>query len=357
MKKIITFVISLFVSAALFAADIEGPFLILSNAYNADGSMNYENIVKEARFAAGWDIPGIIWPQSNDAIDLCTKEERFAGMESLVKEWKENPKKTILTLGVSGDDTAEMLIYANEAERLAAEYGVDLILAARPPYYGKTEADVQEYFDALAAVAKRPVIIQTYVNDSCPTPSVEFLINLAQKYPSTYGWIKEESNALEANDRQIGEIAGKPAIKTVFSAWGGWQWLYQYRENGTAGLISERIAYSPIVSLVWKAMRNSDRKGVLTEAYAMYRLMIDQRFLVADSLRGYQLYYFTRLGIFDNMLSRVYVHNSGILSGTVSPDQKKEWKLETFEVTERARHELDKCYDDMLKFVKKHKRQ
>jgi len=356
MKRIISLLTGFLVSAALLAADIEGPFLILSNAYNADGSMNYENLVKEARFAAEWDVPGIIWPQSNDAIDLCTMQERFAGMEALVKEWKESPKKTILTLGVSGDDTAEMLVYAREAERLATQYGVDLILAARPPYYGKTEQDVRDYFDALASVAKRPVIIQTYVNNTCPTPSVELLVNLAKDYPSTYGWIKEESNALEANDRQIEEIAGKPAIKTVFSAWGGWQWLYQYRENGTAGLISERVAYSPIVSLVWKSMQDSDRNGILTQAYAMYRLMIDQRFLVADSLRGYQLYYFMRLGIFDNMLSRVYVHSDGILPGTVTPEQKKEWTLGNFELTQRARHELDKCYDDMIEFVKKNDR-
>ena len=67
---------------------IEGPFLILSTPYYEDGSVNYENLVKEACFAAQWDTPGVIWPQSNDAIDLLTVEERLAGMNTLITTGK-----------------------------------------------------------------------------------------------------------------------------------------------------------------------------------------------------------------------------------------------------------------------------
>lgn len=330
---------------------IEGPYLILSTPYNEDGSVNYENLVKEACFAAEWDTPGVIWPQSNDAIDLLTMEERFAGMAALVQEWKEHPKQTVLVLGVNGDDTEEMLLYAQEAERLATESGVPFILAARPPYYGTTEEDIKAYYDALAAVAKRPVIIQTYVNEYCPTPSVELLVNLSKEYPETYGWIKEESNKLEANDRQKAELEGAPAVKTVFSAWGGWQWLYQRRQIGTAGLISEKVAYAPITSLVWRYMKNGDEEGLLTEAFAMYRLMIDQRFVIHDSLRGYGLYYLMRLGIFDNMLSRSYAVEADGPAGTHTRENKGKWKLTEFELTDMQKAELDKCYDDMMNFV------
>ena len=333
---------------------IEGPFLILSTPYYEDGSVNYENLVKEACFAAEWDTPGVIWPQSNDAIDLLTVEERLAGMAALVEEWKTNPKRTVLTLGVNGDNTEEMLMFAREAERMAEESGVDFILAARPPYYGKTEDDIKEYYEALANVAKRPVIIQTYVNEDCPAPSAELLIDLAQRYPEVYGWIKEESNKLEANDRQQAELKGKPAVKTVFSAWGGWQWLYQRRQIGTAGLISEKIAYTPITSLVWQEMKKGEDEDCLTEAFAMYRLMIDQRFIIHDSLRGYGLYYLMRLGVFDNMLSRSYVVQPEIPNGSLAPEDKSKWTLTEFELTGMQKVELDKCYDDMMKFVKRH---
>lgn len=357
MKKLLFILLIAVTSCSAPTAEqervIEGPFLILSTPYNEDGSVNYENLVKEACFAAEWNTPGVIWPQSNDAIDLLTVEERLAGMEALVNEWKKNPKKTILTLGVNGDDIQEMLVLARGAEKLAEESGVDLILAARPPYYGKTEQDLQDYYDSLATVARRPVIIQTYVNETCPAPSPAMLIGLAEKYPDIYGWIKEESNNLEANDRQMAELAGKPAIKTVFSAWGGWQWLYQRRQIGTAGLISEKVAYAPIASLVWQQMQLGDKETCLTEAYAMYRLLMDQRFVIHDTLRGYALYYLMRQGVFDNMLSRSYTVKADVPNGLLAPEDKCKWTLTEFELTDMQKAELDKCYDDMLKFVNK----
>lgn len=357
MKKLLFLLLIAVASCATPAPEqgkvIEGPFLILSTPYNEDGSVNYENLVKEACFAAEWNTSGVIWPQSNDAIDLLTVEERLAGMEALVNEWKTNPKKTILTLGVNGDDIEEMLVLARGAEKLAEESGVDLILAARSPYYGQTEQDLQDYYDALATVAKRPVIIQTYVNETCPAPSPAMLIGLAEKYPDIYGWIKEESNNLEANDRQMAELAGKPAIKTVFSAWGGWQWLYQRRQIGTAGLISEKVAYAPIASLVWQQMQMGDKETCLTEAYALYRLLMDQRFVIHDTLRGYALYYLMRQGVFDNMLSRSYVVKPDVPNGLLSPEDKCKWTLTEFELSDMQKAELDKCYDDMLEFVNK----
>ena len=360
MKKLLILVLASFAilscssqSQPIEQERIEGPFLILSTPYYEDGTVNYDNLVKEARFVAEWDIPGVIWPQSNDAIDMLTVEERIEGMKALVNEWKNNPKKTVLTLGVNGDDTAEMLLFAREAERLAEESGVDIALAARPPYYGDSEADIEAYYDALATVAKRPVIIQTYVNKACPTPSVELLTNLAKKYPGIYGWIKEESNDLEANDRQQKELAEKPAIKTVFSAWGGWQWLYQRRQIGTAGLISEKIPYAPIISLVWKQMKKGDNESCLTEAFAMYRLMIDQRFIMHDTLRGYALHYLVRLGIFDNMLSREHAIPADAPAKTFTRENKGKWVLKEYEITPMQLAELDECYDDMMKFVER----
>jgi len=340
--------------SVLEEAAIEGPYLILSTPYYEDGSVNYDNLVREARFAAEWNTPGLIWPQSNDSVDLLTEEERIEGMRRLVEEWREHPKRTRLVLGVNGDDTAQMLRFARTAEDLAQESGVPLILAARPPYYGTDEEMMSEYYDSLASVTDRPVIIQTYVNDACPSPSVEFLIDLARRYPDSYGWIKEESDKLEANDRQRAEIEGKPYVKTVFSAWGGWQWLYQHRRNGTMGLISEKVAYAPLTSLVWELMKSGDEPELLTEAFAMYRLMIDQRFVVHDSLRGYALHYLVRLGIFDNMLSRTYALAPDGPDGTYSPENKGKWVLDEYVLTESQTAELDLCYDDMMRFVNKY---
>ena len=81
MKKLLIFVLASFAIISCSSQSqtaeqerIEGPFLILSTPYYEDGTVNYDNLVKEACFAAEWDIPGVIWPQSNDAIDMITVE-------------------------------------------------------------------------------------------------------------------------------------------------------------------------------------------------------------------------------------------------------------------------------------------
>ena len=100
-------------------------------------------------------------------------------------------------------------------------------------------------------------------------------------------------------------------------------------------------------------MLSNDRKGHLTEAYALYRLLIDQRFLPYDSLRGYSLYYFVRLGLFENTISRVYASAPDAACSTYSRDAKNKWVLREITLTESQKNELDKCYDDMMAFVKK----
>ena len=344
------------VAICLAAVLLKGPFQILSTPYHADGQVDWPVLLKETDFAERWKIPGVIWPQSNDSIDLLTREERFRGMEELVKRWKEKGAKatTRLTLGVSGDDANEMLVHAREAERLASVYGVDIALCARPPYNGTTERDIETYYEQLASVAKHPVIIQSYVNETCPAPSTDLLIALANRHPAVYGWIKEESEGSKANARQAVELAAQPPVKTVFSAWGGWQWLYQSRRLGTEGLVSERMAYAPIISYIWRRMTDGDSDGSLTEAYALYRLLIDQRNLECGSLRGYSLHYLVRLGIFSNTLSRTYAEKRVTPSGTYPVGDKSRWVLEDVRLTEPETRELDVCYDDMMRFVRSH---
>ena len=85
----------------------------------------------------------------------------------------------------------------------------------------------------------------------------------------------------------------------------------------------------------------------------MYRLMIDQRFVIHDSLRGYGLYYLMKLGVFDNMISRSYATKPDETTQIHSRENKGKWKLSEFKLTDMQKAELDKCYEDMMKFIKK----
>ena len=332
--------------------DLRGPFVIASTPYCEDGAVDYNALAAEAKYMDESGCTGVVWPQSNDSIDLLSHEEKIEGIRRLVEAAKDF-RNAVLTVGVSGTNTAEMLELAMDMERIVGESPVPMAFAARPPTDGKTESEVREYYEVLGRVAKRPVIIQTFVSDECPAPSVAFLRELSERFPKVYGYIKEESEGQRANERQAEERRMRPPIKTVFSAWGGWQWLYQFRQCGTEGLVSERPAYAPLVSRIWALMKNGDPDGRLMETYAVYRYMIDQRAIPGGSLRGYSLYYLKKLGLFRTTLSRVYLKSKVTESGTFG--EGHEWKLEDLSLTDAQRAELDANFEAMNRFLERTK--
>ncbi len=216
------------VSTAVAKADgggdkrMRGPFPILSTPYHEDGSMDYESLKRGVRFTADSECPGVIWCQSNDAVDLLTFEEKVKGYEACAEAMQD--VNCMMTFGCNGVDTAQMLRETEAVEQIAKKYPrTNIAIITRPPSTGKTLDDVRAYYEAQAKVAQRPVIIQTVVNNTCPSPTVDMLIDLARKHPKIFGYIKEESGGSKANENMIKENAAKPIIHTVFSAWGGWQ--------------------------------------------------------------------------------------------------------------------------------------
>ena len=329
--------------------EMKGPFPIMSVAYHEDGSVDYETLGKEAQFVDDCGCPGVMWCQSNDAVDLLTREEKNRSFEAVAKA-VEN-RKIVVAMGVDGTNATEMLELAAEVEQVAARHPSSKIaLVVRPPDDTRSEAALEEAWEKLAGVAKRPVIFQTFGTHETPTPSVEMMVRLAKRHPLQFGYIKEEAAGNEANERMILENAAKPAVKTVMSGWGGWQWLYQMRQCGSEGLVTERCAYAPILASIWRSHVNGDRDGRLALGYAMYRLMIDQRnFVGKGGLRGYNLYILMKEGVFTNMVSRVYKNLNVTEGGNFGVG--RDWKLETLEIPERQRKELDCLYADMMRFV------
>ena len=330
---------------------MRGPFPIMTTPYLADGAIDYASLVREARFVVRHGCPGVIWGQSNDAIELLAHDEKMRGYETLAQALQ--GAEIMLTLGCNGKDAAQMLREARAVEAIAARHpGTNIAIISRPPDSGKTQQDLRDYYEALAAVAKRPVIIQTYVNKTCPAPDVKLLVELARRHPETFGYIKEESNGDLANVRMAEEVAAKPIIHCVYSAWGGWQWLYQNRRIGSEGLVTERCAYAPLLSYIWTRMENGDADGRLTQAFALYRLLIDQRGFPRGDMRGYALHYFKRLGLFETTLTRQYRSAKIQEQGIVSTGENEGWRLEDLTLSAAQADELDACYDDMLRFCR-----
>ena len=324
------FTLSHSAAAAVSPSDIRGAYPILTTPYLADGSLDYDSLVKEARWVDAAGVQGIIWPQSDDSIDLLTTDEKKKGMEALAKSAK--GFRARLCLGMNGRGTAEMLDLARHGEGLAAKYDGRIVFISRPGDDCRTQEDLERYYEELAKVAKRPVIIQTYNGDKCPAPSVELLVGLAKRHPSVYGWLKEEvRDGFEANRRMKAEISAQPTLKTVFSAWGGWQWLYQARRIGSEGLITERAAVAPMLAEIWRLMEAKNDTDALDAAYAKYLLAINLMQTVPGDLRGYQLVFFKEKGVFRTTVSRVCVDKA--------KDPYK-WKLDVLEVDDGVKAEI-----------------
>ena len=278
---------------------IQGPFPILSTPFTAAGEVDFDALAKQARYVDWCGCPGMIWPQSGDSVDLLTTDEKLQGMEVLAKTAR-NLRTTVLCLGVQGKDTEEMLAYARHAEKLAPAAFI-----SRPPDSGKTEDDMRQYWHALASVTKRPVFIQTTggVAYRGPTPSTQLLIELAQEFPN-FGYVKEESSPVIARTRAL--LAARPPIRRVFSARGGFGWLYELR-LGSEGLITERAIYADVLTRIWQLHQSGSDPDALRDAYSKFLLMINlNKTHPGSDLRGIQLYLWKKRGVFQTTVSRHY---------------------------------------------------
>ena len=329
-------------------SDMRGPFPIMSTPYFEDGAVDYEGLAREVKWVAGCGCPGVIWCQSNDAVDLLSMDEKFRGFEACAAAAE--GLGIVMTLGANGTNKTELLEIAAEIERVAERHPrAKIAMISRPPDDARSQEDLEAAWDALGQLSKRPVIFQTYGTKETPTPSVELIVRLAKRHPHAFGYVKEEAAGWEANERMIKESAAKPAMKTVFAGWGGWQWLVQLRHCGCEGLVTERCAYAPILAEIWRRYERGERGRKLTEAYAMYRLLIDQRNF-PEGLRAYSLYILNKEGVFRNMVSRQYEKAAVTEGGSFGAGRR--WRIETTKLNDIQKQELDLLYNEMMEFVK-----
>jgi len=293
---------------------VRGPFPILSTPFTASGAVDFDALAKQARYVDWCGCPGMIWPQSGDSVDLLTTEEKLQGMEVLANTSR--GLRTALCLGVQGKDTAEMLVFAKHAEKLAPA-----AIISRPPDSGRTEDDMRQYWRALAAVAQRPVILQTTggVAYKGPVPSVQLLVELGKDFPH-FGYVKEEAGPVIPRTRAL--VAAKPPIRCVFSARGGLGWLYEMR-LGTEGLITERAIYADVLTRIWELQQSGSDPAALRDAYSKFLLMTNlSETHPGGSLRGIQLYLWKKRGVFQTMVSRHYGPGNTVPSSPIFSELK-----------------------------------
>ena len=280
---------------------ISGVFPLLCTPYAEDGALDCAALAREARFVAGCGADGVIWPCAKDALDYLSPEEVRRGLEAVAA--------ALDGLGVwftpccPGADTADMLRRVADAEAVAVAHpGLKTALLVRLADDAADDAAYSRQYEALAAATRLPVIVQT-CNGKSPIPSSDFLIGLARRHPENFGWFKVEGTGPELLPCKRALVAARPVVKTVFTGWGGRDWLYDHRRVGTRGVITQRPMYADLMVRVWRALVADDPAA--DELFAKFMLLRNlEETIPAPEMRGWNLYVLQKRGVFPNTLSR-----------------------------------------------------
>jgi 4-hydroxy-tetrahydrodipicolinate synthase len=226
--------------------DLRGLFVILSTPYTASGAIDYDDLAFQVEWLERAGVHGLVWPQNSSDYPRLTDDEIRRGMETLAQA--NRGRSTALVLGVQRDATREMVELATFAEALEPH-----MMIAMPPKVGSSLEDYRVYYDALAGVTSRPVMIQTQPNLPGVEFDTEFILDLAERHPHL-GYVKEEAQPVF--DR-ISALVGQPQIRRVYSAMRGRYFAYDLR-LGVDGLVSGMSMYADVFARMWAAYRADD---------------------------------------------------------------------------------------------------
>ena len=341
MKKIVFGVLALSCGMLLAGGDpaMRGPFPLMCTPWTADGALDVPTLVKEAEFVDSCGVAGVIWPTASEVADLVKEGEYEKGLDALAARAAKPDFKARLTAVCSGKTSKSALARVQTVNSVMERHDVKMAILARPPDDAKTQDDIAAYYRALGAIAKCPVIIQTY-NGKSPQPDVALLIALAKEFPEVFGYVKEESPGNKVNARIAQLIAAKPVIHTVFSGWGAKGWLYQGPRLGTEGIITQRPAYADLLACIWREMGNGELgtgNGTLIDAYCKLLLMCNLGSTFGgndDVMRGPHLYVLQKRGVFANTYTRKRPPKDDT-SG-------RKWIVEEFKLAADEKAEIDR---------------
>jgi len=312
-------------AALLAVAKIGGVFPLLCTPYTETGALDEATLAKEARFVADCGANGIIWPAADDALKLLTPEEERRGWAAIAGALE--GRDVWFCPCCPGTNVTDQLRRLADAEAAWRSSNTPLTALVRMVNDATTDEQYRKQYEAVAAAFHHPVIIQTY-NGKSPMPSMKLMVELARRHPETYGWFKVEGSDKIISEKMSELVAAKPVVKTVFTGWGGRDWLYQYRRIGTRGVISQRPMYADLMVKVWRALEANDPRSDELFAKFMYLRNLDN-VLPSANMRGWNLYVLNRRGVFPNTLSR-------------EPQKDGTWRLEELKLTDGMKAEIDR---------------
>jgi 4-hydroxy-tetrahydrodipicolinate synthase len=163
---------------------LEGIFPIMQTPFTESNALDLETLAREVQFLHRVGVQGMTWPQMASEWPTLTFDERLAGAEALVRANRALDVRTrpALVIGVQAPDIETAVKYARHADKLSP----DAIIAI-PLDGGKDDAKQMEYYSAIGAACRAPLIIQTIGQ-----MSVDMVLRMAERIP-TLRYAKDEA--------------------------------------------------------------------------------------------------------------------------------------------------------------------
>lgn len=269
------------------AKPLRGIFVIMATPFTATRAVDYDDLAAEVDFLERCGVHGMVWPQLASEYQTLSKQERLRGMEVIAA--RARGKKAALVLGVQGPNAVAALEYLKRAEALAPD-----ALIAVPPTEAQTLEDFRRYYATLAENTARPLFIQTTGGARGIEPTVDFLVELARRYPHL-GYVKEEYAPVI--DRMLNLAKHRQLIRGIFSGGGGRGMLYEMR-LGMDGTMPG-APYADLYVQIWDAWQ-AGRHDQAREIFSKLLLMLN----CEQQVPGTRAYIMKKRGVFKTTASR-----------------------------------------------------
>jgi 4-hydroxy-tetrahydrodipicolinate synthase len=187
-----------------------GIFAILQTPFTLHDELEEEDLAREVDFCVRAGAQGLVWPQLAGEFHLLSEEERRRGAEISIRA---AGGRCVVVIGVQAASKEIAIQFARHAE----SKGADAVIAL-PPFVGSVTLDTAaEYYRAIAAAIRLPIIIQNSGGEWGPALPTNFVIQLAKENPRL-GYVKEE---IAPVPHRLGEYKASGVMTGIFSGSAG----------------------------------------------------------------------------------------------------------------------------------------
>lgn len=229
---------------------LRGILAILVTPFDEALAFDEESHRAQVEFAIAAGAAGVVSTAVYGEFFTLTDIERRGIAEATVRQ---AAGRVPVIATVSGVSTA----HAVELTRAAGEVGVDAVMAM-PPYFAQLgPAGVEDYFQAIAAVAPRPVILQN-AGDFIGAPlGAEQLAALFERV-SGLEYLKEE---VPPNPHSVGAAvtALGERVRGIFGGHGGMYMVSEYRRGATGNMPAPQ--FLELTTAIDRLLVSGDEEG------------------------------------------------------------------------------------------------